>query len=395
MPHDAPYLAVATLAPEDATTTLFFTHVADRVPLRIVPFSVEDMTGPVAGLGVARQAMSAVAGARAIIFTRGLFEFDGMIRSAAWAGLPRYYFADDNFIILKNEPGLYHPSLARRYSPDGVRKALKTFSGVLLSTPSLVDYFAQNNLHPRLFLYPPVADTPETPRVDRQDATTRIAFFGGMHRREPFRRAVYPAVVRLAAERPVELFAAGIDVSGLAAAGLTVTPVPYRSSYPAALVEMAARRIDILVHPSNATANNVYKNPHFIINARALGAAPIFSDAPPYNALANEGVALLCDDSAESWYRALCRLAADDRLRQQMKTRIAAYCDAHFNGAANVEMLKGILGTSRAPRWPAAARIVPLATGLAGAVVEEFGVRQLKRIGRWQRAVLARVSSAR
>ena len=393
MSQAAAYLAVATLAPGDATTTLFFAHLADRVPLRIVPFSVVDMKNPAQGLGLARHATHALAGARAIIFSRGLFEFEGMIRSAAWAGLPRYYFVDDNFIILKDEPGLYHPSLGRRYSPDGVRKALQGFSGVLLSTPSLVEYFAQHELHPRLLLYPPVADHHLAPRPDSQHSTTRIAFFGGMHRREPFLRHVYPAVVRLAAERPVELCAAGIDLTGLAVpAGLTVIPVSYRAAYPAALAEMAARQIDILVHPSNTTANNVYKNPHVIINARALGAAPIFSAAPPYDALAGEGVALLCDDSVDSWYEALSRLAADGRLRQELKTRIDVYCDTYFNGAANVEVLQSILRESGAPGSMRAARTVRLAAGLAWAVVEEFGRRQFNRIGRWKRAVLTRVS---
>ena len=103
----------------------------------------------------------------------------------------------------------------------------------------------------------------------------KVAFFGGQHRREPFMRYVFPALCRLAASRPVTLFAVGIDLEGVAAAPqLTVAPVAYNPSYPEALRDLAVHDVDILVHPSSDTLNNLYKNPHFLINARALGATP-------------------------------------------------------------------------------------------------------------------------
>lgn len=344
---------MVTLAPYDASCTLFFTHLAGRLPLRIVQYSIDDIAGPLGG-------------ASAVIIVRGLFEFGNLIACATRLGVPRYYFVDDNFMLIRKDVGTYG-SAYEKYTNERVRTVLRDFSGVLLATPSLMKYFADERLHDHLMLYPPVAGPVlESPARDGDHPLT-VAFFGGMHRRDPFVRFVYPAVCRLARDRKVTLIAAGLEAGSLApAAGVEIVYPRYDPSYTAALQLVARHGIDILVHPSSATANNIYKNPHVLINARVFGAAPIFSNVPPYDAVAGEQVAVLCENTEDAWYEAIAGLASDARLRQTLLVRLETYCDEHFGGGPNAEIISGILQAHPAPdRLTRLARLVAGAACLA------------------------------
>ena len=342
------YVLVVSLAKHDPMCTLFFTHLAGRLPLRIVQYPVDDIAGPLSG-------------ASAVIVVRGLFEFGNLIGCATRLGAPLYYFQDDNFAVIREEAGTYGTSY-EKYTPDRIRSALKDFSGVLLATPALMTYFADQRLHDRLLLYPPVAGPVLAPPAGHQGHPLTVAFFGGLHRREPFVRHVCPAVRRLAEEMPIRLIAAGIESGSFpVSAGLEIVYLPYDASYTAALTRVARLGVDILVHPSNATANNAYKNPHVLINARAIGAAPVFSHVPPYDAVAGEGVALLCEDDEEAWHRALAHLATNPGSRQAIQTRLVAYCERHFSGQANAATIDGLLRVHPGPER--AARLTRLVAG--------------------------------
>ena len=334
---------------------------------------VRDSAHPLKTVRSEVEAAVPLAGATALVVVRGLFEFRSLVATARSAGIPCYYFLDDNFMVLRDEPQFPDARHAAAYAPDRVRAALKGFSGVWCSTPSLLDYFREHHLHDVLHYYPPVAGAPAAPRVGGAGAGLRVAFFGGQHRREPFMQYVFPALCRLASSRPVTLFAAGIDVTGVPASPqLTVVPVAYNPSYPEALRDMAARDVDILAHPSSVTRNNVYKNPHFLINARALGATPIFSNVAPYDALASEDVCVLCENTEEAWYGAFNRVAGDERLRSGLQAKLAEYCERHFEGSANVRVFEEVLNAHRAPaRLTRAARLVPMAAGLAWGLARE------------------------
>lgn len=333
---DDGYIAAVSLAPNDATCTLFFANLTGRSALRIVPFP---------GSNVA----AACAGARAVIIVRGLFEFGNLIATLQRLRIPLYYFVDDNFMLIREEADIYG-TLCRDYSLERVKAALGGFSGVLLATPALVDYFAEHGLSDRLTLYPPVAGPALDVVSNRTERPLSIAFFGGSHRREPFLRYVYPAVRRLAMDRDVTLVAAGIEADLVREAGrLRVVSLPYNPSYPDALREVAAYGIDILVHPSGETRNNAFKNPHVLINARALGAAPVFSNLAPYDAVASEGVAVLCENTQDAWFHALTRVAIDRSLREALRMRLSAYCQQHFGGRVNIDVLRRIQQAHEAP----------------------------------------------
>ena len=342
-----PYLLVSSLTPGDATTTLFFRNLVGRAPIEIAPpgGGRRRFLGP----GGARIYALALAGASAVVVVRGLFEFDRVAANARWFHVPRYYFADDNFIVLRDDAGVADARWFADYSIDRVRQALKGFAGVLLATPSLVDYFREHRLHERTILYPPVAQNalPRPPAPSGKPLT--IGFFGGLHRREPFLTPVYPAIRSLARQRPIRLVAAGIDRRDLAdSPGLTVDAVDYDPSYSEGLRAMSVHGIDVLAHPGVFHVHNAFKNTHVIINAHSLGAVPVFSAGPPYDAMAGE-MALICGNTEDEWLSAFVKLGDDEGLRQRMRARLAEYCAAHFSGRDNVDVISTILREHSSP----------------------------------------------
>lgn len=334
----AGYVLVVTDHASRASDALFFEHLADRLPsqVRIARAGHESLAGPLAG-------------ASAVILVRSLIELKTVSACAKRLGVPVYFFLDDNFMLLREGPDPYATWFAA-YSDDGVRVALRDFSGVLLATPALVDYFRAHHLHAHLTLFPPVAGRAPGRPARAAGHPLTVAFFGGSHRRDAFVQLVYPAVRRAAEGRDIVLVAVGIDRALAPSEGrLRVVHEPYDPSYADALQQVAGHGVDILVHPGSPSVNNPYKNPHVLINAWMLGAAPIFSDLPPYDAVAAERVAVVCANSVEDWYRAVATLARDAAERRALIERLATYCDAHFGGRVNESVIASMLGTHAAP----------------------------------------------
>ncbi|MGH9387141.1 MAG: hypothetical protein ACRD2N_22965 [Vicinamibacterales bacterium] len=360
----SPYIAVASMAPDDATTAIFFRNLADRAPLRIVSSSVGALThARHAGRAISAVA-STLAGASALILVRSLLEFGNLSSCARWLGIPRYYFTDDNFMMLREE-AVDDSHWYGAYSVGRVRHALGDFSGVLLATPTLLDYFDRERLHDRTLHYPPIAGPLLDRGPRREPEVLTVGFFGGHHRRDAFLEYVYPALRRWAEQRDVRLVAAGFDARQVPSTGrLQVVALPYNGHYSDALHELGSHSIDVLVHPGRRTGHHhAFKNTHVIVNAHALGAVPIFSRIPPYDAIGDDRVALLCENSAEAWYEALARVASNPALREAIRSRMAEYCATHFGGARNLEVMSMLLRDH--PRPTAATRTARLLSGAA------------------------------
>jgi len=329
------HVLVVSLVPQDASTELFFTRLADRFPLSIVAYPGN----------IAR----ALSDASAVIFVRGLFEFREAIWCARWLGIPRYYFVDDNFMLIRREPNRYG-RLYDRYTTDRVRAKLQGFAGVLLATESLMQYFRDEGLHDRLLLFPPIGAPPLAAPASADGRPLTIAYFAGVHRRDAFVRYVFPAICRLARNTKIRLLAAGFEPGGLSpVSGIEIVYPPYDQSYVSALQRMAQHGVDILVHPSAPTENNRFKNRHVLINAYALGATAIFSNTPPYDAIGSEGVAVVCDNTEDAWHDALTRVCTDDRLRRDLHARLADYCTEHFTGDSNARVIDDVLDAHASP----------------------------------------------
>jgi hypothetical protein len=335
-----PTLLVVSMQPLDATTTLFFQHVASQLPgnIRITHDRGHDVA-------------AAMSGASALVLVRGLFEFRALSRCARALKIPVYYFADDNFMVLRDQRG---PAarFVEQYSVTAVRRALRRFAGVLLSSSPLVDYYASNGLHPCLLLYPPVASRPAASATPLAAPRLRVAFYGGLHLHDFLRHRIVPALRRVARERPVTLIVVGMTEPIPPSEGLLIVDEAYAESYARGLDTLADHGVDVLIHPVEpGLANNAFKNPHALISANQLGAVPIVSARAPYDGLQGEGVALFCDDAEDSWRQALLQ-AADRQTAVAIRTRLAAFCAERFSGRVNLQVINSTLLTHPAPaRW--------------------------------------------
>ena len=295
-PGGQPYALAVSVRPEDASTTLFFGHLAGgmRGTLRVAHYRQPDLA-------------EQLSGASAIILVRALFELDPVIWFARLAGVPLYYFVDDNFMLLREQPGIWS-AYVEPYSARNVRERLRAFSGVLVSSPALLEYFEEHRLHGRLMLFPPVGWSSALPRPSSNGAS-RIHRF--LRRLAPPR---CPGGLRAAGHSPGGRRAAAAIRGGRRQrahrnfAGLDGRPSAIR---PVVLARVAyagrCRRGCPGAPVAPGHANNAYKNPHALISAHAIGAVPVVSARPPYDDLPESGIVLQCEDTIDSWYLALKR----------------------------------------------------------------------------------------
>jgi hypothetical protein len=331
------YVLAVSLEPLDATTTLFFGHLGGGTGgvLRVVRADHPDLAGQLAG-------------ASAVVLVRALFEMEEVEWACRLLGVPLYYFVDDNFMVLREQAGAWSPFVSQ-YSVANVRDRLRRFTGVMLSSPALIDYFDRERLHPRLILFPPIGWPAPVASAASRPSTLGVGFFGGVHLHPVFLKHVLPAIQRLAATRPVRLVIAGLDTAIAEAPGLTVAALPYDVSYTGGMTALANAGVDVLVHPSVAgLANNQYKNPHALISAQALGAVALVSARPPYDHLRDQEGVLQCDDAVESWHAALV-VASEAEAAGRMRERLAAYCASNFDGSANRRVIGELLSAHTAP----------------------------------------------
>jgi len=338
-----PYLLVVTKRRDDVFGALFFEGLPAelRRQIRVREFGHDGLVADLAGA-------SAV-----VVMRHGLFSFGALSAAAGRAGIPRYYFLDDNLLLLHHEPEVYGPYWAA-YTDENVRRALRGFEGVLLASNSLVEYFAEHQLHDRLIEYPPIAWPVLRPSVDwtiGPDRPCRIAFFGGEHRRALFVDLVLPAARRLASDRPIELVLVGIDRGAIPASsnGMRIVHLRYDVRYGAALDALARHDVDVLAHPTPPSRNNPYRNANVLINARSIGAVALLSRMPPYDTLGDPPPALLVDNNVGSWTAALRQLSSDAALRRDLYARADAYCRREFNGAVNADVMRRLLRTHASP----------------------------------------------
>lgn len=336
-----PYVAAVSLEPLDASTTLYLGHLAERMAgaLKVVRHGDPELG-------------KTVANASAVVLVRALFELEGVFQAARALRIPLYYFVDDNFVLLREQAGPWSP-FVRRYSAQNVRHRLRSFHGVLLSSDALLDYYTAEHLHHDLHRFPPIEWRQQLSRPPASTTGVSIAFFGGLHLHGIFLTGILPAVRRLALERPVTLIAAGVNEGIEPSPGLKVIAQPYDISYARGLGRLAETGVDILVHPSAPGLNNSrYKTPHALISANAIGAIPVVSDSPPYSDLRSAGVALLRDDSADSWYAALAQLSTPAE-RVPVGERLRQFCASHYGGRLNREVVDRMLSLHRSPpaRW--------------------------------------------
>lgn len=284
-------------------------------------------------------------GARAVIFVRDLTEYSLWIERCRELNIPHYFFLDDNFGELAFDE--HFPEYRPWQDLDGIRKTLSSFSGVLLSTPALVDWFRTNNMHPNLIEYPPVLHeitTEEQSKVPPRHGDFRIVFIGGSHRREALLEWVVPALERLAKNRPITLVVSGVernDFVQVSCPGLTVVPIKGSPSYAQLLQRLLGADLDVLVHPGSDNPNNSYKTINVCLNGVILNAAVVTSAIPPFTN-ATEPILRTCSNDIDDWFRVLDELMQHPDQIETLRQCNQAFCERNYSGSLNLAVLDSI-----------------------------------------------------
>jgi len=281
--------------------------------------------------------------AQAVILCRDLISplTQKLIQVLQILKIPMYYYVDDNFVALNDEI-----AELKEYTSGNLRACLQGFSGVLVSTPALAEYFLQEKIHQDVYVFPPVLpkrawrDYPSIP--SKPTGAFRIGVMSGPHRYQHFLDVIQPALERLAKEYRIEIVIVGdLPVN---AKNLTVYKFPIDYSYTLTLGRLMTSEIDVLVHPASFTDNNQYKTLNVLINAWAIGAVPVLANQPPYENVEREGFGLLCEpDQTDSWYEKL-KLAISDQARaKQIRENLDAFLRREYSGRKNEEVIEKIL----------------------------------------------------
>jgi hypothetical protein len=324
----APILVVA-LGPLQASVTLFF----DLLPLSVRHLARVIFAG-------APDVKAEIIQAQAVVFVRGLVEYEELIAFAKNSGVPMYHYCDDNYIVVGEESERYGAAYAF-YTRENVRRVLTDFAGCLLSVPNLVDFYRLNALHANLYLFPPIAAFAEYGEAPHDYPAARpftLSFFGGGDRHRAFVDYIVPAVQRLSKNQEIDLVAFGVALGAVDCSDhpkLRVFYPPYEPDYTLAIRQFRHYAPDVMLHSSSPTRNNAYKNCNNIINGVLVGAAMICSRTEPYLGLDEVSATLLADDSAESWYLALWQFANSSERLQQFKRGAKTYCEQMYSGIDN------------------------------------------------------------
>ncbi len=287
-----------------------------------------------------------IAGASCVVFVRHLFFFQEhhWLARCRDLGVPHYLFLDDNLFELAREDPEYAD-----WELDTVRSMLSSFSGLLISSQTLLDFCRDNELHPCLHYYPPVRQSVDCyePAYQEDNGEIRIAFLGGSHRHEPFLKWVLPAIRDLSQAYKIRLWLAGFEkelVESYRSNNLTIECLPHYVAYHSLMLDLDKRNIDIIVHPSSHTVNNPYKTCNVVLNADTLNAATVVSDRAPYNALPGlEKCVVMCRDSMDQWREGIARVIEDKDYRRQLIENMNRYCDENHNGKINREVIERML----------------------------------------------------
>ena len=361
---------------------------------------------------------SALARATALIVSRAIRCYRPWLDAARELGVPTYYFLDDNMPVLAE---LGEASLSGEdFTPQAMRKDLRLFDGVLLSSEPLITYFRERNLHARLLHFPVACADIESMRAQlttgrraANDDEFVFAFMGGLHRSNAVWAVILPALVKIAEEGYRIHFVApgsGSDASMLEGLPSTmrVTLLPWDPGYAFALRRFAALTPNYLLLAPSKTPNNSYKTLHPLLTAALVDAVAVLPRIDPYVAIEDGSIALMVDEPFEcdGWYAVLREIVEGRTNAQAIKQANEAFCRSAFSGVPNASALMEIASEARGvPSWPGQSRRFDALTraarelgydaaadrAWASSLEELHALRHMRRYS-WRHRVLSRPS---
>jgi len=268
-------------------------------------------------------------------------------RVAHRQGIPSLYFIDDNFFLMSDAAHLSQDWHVL-HSDEYLRR-MQEQDVILCSTKPLRDYLQARLGHTRLALHGPSIDKSDVvPTLTEFDGGLRLTHWGGVWRTAE-QAFLEPVLLRLLERHP------GWRVSFHGpqplSARFVATFQPFEGNYQQALARCRAQRPHLLLCPLIARPENVYKSLIKCLDAVQIGAVPLFSDTPPYAAIAEEVpelAGLLVANEPEAWVERIEWIAAaPDRQRAAYDT-LVRYVTSHHSAEQAGARLLGLIPPKRA-----------------------------------------------
>jgi len=276
-----------------------------------------------------------------IIISRNLDMALDAIQAAVNMGTPLYYFVDDCFTELNGREDIY----IKRTAALTNREFLSVFTGVILSTQELLNYYRDLSLHDNLFLLEPAMPEIIEGRIMATEtelpARLNVAFFGGMFRENILVDCVIPALKKLSLRIPITFHCPDdpklrdqLQPEG----AFEVHFIKRTICLEQALIAYRECNIDIQVHCGEHNPNNRFKTINALMNSVLLNSVLVASNVEPYNK-GNTGVYLIAENTVDGWYDAISKVLHTS-FRLGMFDAAKRYCYERFNAVRNSTSLE-------------------------------------------------------
>lgn len=284
--------------------------------------------------------------ADAVIIHRNIYKWKEHWPMLLSAGVPLYYYIDDNFSVLA-QSGVEDAALL---SSCITQETLSIFQGVFLSTQALKDYFADHKLHSNLYVFPPVVLQPTHIDKIKNKGRINIAFMGGGFRYPVLKSCILPALKKLAKKVEIALYLpedAKEIIGKKSDFGFNISYIKRTKILDRAIHSYAEQGIDIQIHCGETLPNNQYKTLNALCNSVMLGAALITSEQSPFvehEELIDKAY-MMAKNIEEDWYNKLLYLAKNSDMRLKMLCNALEFCEKEYSQTvAEQQFLHGLSG---------------------------------------------------
>jgi hypothetical protein len=307
--------------------------------------------------------VSELAGCDVLIVSRLLHSTADWVQVARVAGIPVFYFLDDNLPLMASRREL-EENWRAEFTLAQLKKDVAPLEAVLTSSEALAQSFRDQKLHPKVSVLPivvpgVVAERPRPPRAFDEPLT--FALFVGAHRLRAFRRIILPGLLEAARQSgiSVRLLVPDVFAKKLARqrskALVDIRAFESSSDYFVAVRTLGELGTDVVVVPDSVTINSPYKSLHPLLTASLLGASLMVPGADPYFALADQQGVSLVDQprTAAGWTAAFqatfARLGSAPNREQAVRADLLT---TRFDPVPAAEYLIGLVGDRVAVKEP-------------------------------------------
>lgn len=246
-----------------------------------------------------------------------------------------FLFLDDNYFELAKEKNIPKSDIKTALQIVDVlnREQCRDYSGIVVSSDPLKQYFSEKNIHDKIeCLLPSVSEEEIVSLTDVSDAVN-IGFMGGGFRVKTFVTTVFPAILKISKEKRVKLvctetLSKSLNENYNIPDDIELVSLPINPCYPQFLQRIKRENINILIHSGEKIKNNKYKTKNALINAVKLGAVLITSDVPPY--LDTDAI-VTAKTTADDWYDAIKKYALDENARDEQYQRQCGYVRREYS----------------------------------------------------------------